>query len=147
MPDEEIVRWLDIALPHTRDDAIRFVTGAQGWWERRESAHFVIDHDGRFAGYLGVLAVEEAMRAVEIVYWIARASRNQGVATQALGQVLPWLVEEIRPERIELGMVLGNAASERVARANGFVRHEVRLGEARLDGVPADELIMEWTGA
>ena len=146
--DREVVRWLDIELPYTLADATGFIAKTADQWEQRRAAHFAIAEpaNGAFQGYLGVLAVDDGMRVVEIVYWVAATARGRSVATSALRLVLPWIVETLAPERIELGMVDGNVASASVAEANGFVLHEVAPGAATLDGAPADELLYRWRG-
>lgn len=147
--DPEIVRWLDVRLPYTIEDARRFIDRTADQWDRREGAHFVIA-DPEMAdlwGYLGVLAVERDMAVVEIVYWVAPDARGRGIATAALATVLPWITRTLTPERIELGMVDGNAASAAVADACGFVLHEILPGAGTLDGEPADERIYRWQPA
>ena len=90
-----------------------------------------------------MLDAERRMSVVEIVYWVAAGARGAGVATAAVKLVLPWIQEEIAPERIELGMTAGNEASASVAKRNGFVLRETVSGAAALDGQPADEHIYE----
>ncbi len=141
--DDEIVRWMDIGLPYTVDDAVGFIAGAGQAWEDRKGAHFVIavPGDDSLRGYLGVLDVEDAMRVVEIGYWIARESRGRGLATAALRAALDWIPDAIGPKRIELGMVEGNAASAKVAENCGFVLRDVVPGAVTIRGVELNERI------
>lgn len=143
--DAEIVRWMTIELPVTVEDAERFILDTQGAWDKREAAHFAIAEDpgGPMIGYLGVLSVEDSMRAVEIGYWVARHARAKGVARSALRLALDWIPDAIGPERIELGMAKGNEASARVAEACGFVLREVVAGGVELHGAKRDEWIFE----
>ncbi|MDJ0959834.1 MAG: GNAT family N-acetyltransferase [Acidimicrobiia bacterium] len=144
--DADVVRWLNITLPYTTDDARLFIAAADERWQERGGAHFAITSPatGAFLGYLGALDAERRMSVVEIVYWVAAPARGNGVATAALKLVLPWIQEEIAPERIELGMVAGNDASARVAERNGFVLREIVPDAATLDGGAADERIYEF---
>lgn len=143
--DAEIVRWLNIELPYARADAEAFIAKTQDQWEHRRAAHFVIADPAAndLVGYLGVLSVEEPMRVVEIVYWVAAPARGKGVGTRSLGAVIPWVEDAIAPDRIELGMIEGNAASAGVAMANGFELTAIIIGGATLDGEPANERIYE----
>ena len=147
--DPEVVRWLSIELPYTRNDAVRFVGAAAARWRERREAHFVIAAagDGRFLGYIGVLPVEAARQVVELVYWVAAAARGRGVATAAVVSVLPWVEATFAPDTIELGMVDGNEGSARVAERAGFRLAEIRSGAATLDGAVADERIYVRDGA
>ena len=137
--DPEIFRWIDIDQPYTTERATSFVGCTADDWAGRRGAHFVIDVDGEFAGYLGVLAVEPDMTVVELMYWLGATSRGRGLTTEAVQLVIPWIVEDINPDRIELGMIAGNAASARVAIESGFVFDRAIPDAARLDGHPADE--------
>ncbi len=58
-----------------------------------------------------------------------------------MAAALPWIDEVIRPERLEAGMLAGNAASASVVVANGFALEETRHGTGVLDGEPHDEEI------
>ena len=144
--DPAIVRWLDIPLPYTRDDATRFIAATPERWEARTAAHFAIvdPASDRLLGYLGVLDVADGMRIVEIAYWVAAPARGRGVAGRALYCAVAWIRETLAPDRIELGMLAGNVASARVAMRNGFVLRETLAGAGTLDGRPADEEIYEW---
>lgn len=140
--DPETVRWMAIDLPYTLQDAEGFIAGTSAAWEDRSAAHFVISApDGRFLGYLGVLSVENHMRVVELGYWVARSARGRGVATAAVGLVIDWIRTEVVPDRIELGMLVGNAASRAVAEKSGFVLEGVKPGRIDPAGNPRDEWI------
>jgi RimJ/RimL family protein N-acetyltransferase len=140
--DPEIVRWLDIGLPYTQADAEEFVVKAPRQWEEGSAAHFVVERDGSFAGYIAALGLDGTLDAVEIVYWVAKGHRGDGVAFAALAALVGWLVES-GASRIELGMTYGNGASAAVAERAGFVLREVVADAAMLDGEPADERIYE----
>ena len=144
--DPEVVRWLNIDMPYTLEDAAGFIAKVVERWEQRAGAHFVIaDADnGRYRGYLGGLDAGEAMNVVEIVYWVAAPARRRGVARRAVALALEWTLQDLAPDRIELAMVDGNEASIRVAEANGFQLREIVEGGAMLDGRPADERIYDF---
>jgi RimJ/RimL family protein N-acetyltransferase len=145
--DPEVVRWLNIDMPYTFEDAAGFIAKVVERWEQQTGAHFVIADadDGRFRGYLGVLDAGEAMNVVEIVYWVAASARRRGVARRAVALALEWILQELAPQRIQLGMVDGNEASIRVAEANGFELREIVTDGAMLDGRPADERIYDFS--
>ena len=141
--DPEIVRWMAIPLPYTIDDAQGFVETTADKWQNREAAHFVLTAGAsdQLAGYMGALAVEDGMKAVEIGYWVAADHRGRGLTLRALDLLVPWLKNTLNPQRIELGMIEGNAASARIAEKAGFVLPRVDEAAVTLDGVPTDEII------
>ena len=141
--DPDIVRWMAIDLPYTIEDARGFIASTAAAWESREAAHFVMTREGDdgLAGYMGALAVEPGMAAVEIGYWVAAAHRGEGLTLKALEVLTTWLGETIRPSRIELGMIKGNRASARIAEQAGFDLLRIDREAVTLDGVPTDEII------
>lgn len=131
-----------IDIPYELGDAEGFIAGTARAWEDGEAAHFVLaDSEDRLVGYLGVLAVEDRMRVVEVGYWVAAAERGKGIATRALSMALDWVEETIEPERIELGMLAGNDASKTVAERNGFSFDRSQPSGKKIDGSLVDEWI------
>lgn len=126
MQDPETVRWMAIELPYERADAEGFIASTAQTWDDRQAAHFAISDGERLLGYLGVLSVEDRMRVVELGYWVAAAQRGRGVATASVRLALDWIRDELKPDRIELGMLTGNEASRAVAEKCGFVFAESR---------------------
>ncbi len=145
MNDPDIVRWLDVALPYTHEDADRFIGATSSRWEEGSEAHFAVAEAGTDAlvGYLGVLPVDHTSPAFEFVYWVAPHARGGGIAGMALAAAVRWAQEALSPTRLELGMAVGNEASAAVARRCGFTLREILLDATTLDGAPADEWIFE----
>lgn len=141
MQDPDIVRWMAIDLPYELEDAERFVAGTRQAWQERTAAHLVIETEERLAGYLGVLAVEDQMRVVELGYWVVADARGRGVARAAVAQAIAWAGRVLTPERIELGMLAGNEPSRRVAERAGFVFDRTQPSGKLLDGEPVDEWV------
>lgn len=142
MQDPEIVRWLHIDLPYTPEDAHAFIAATRERWAGGRAAHFVIERNGAFCGYLGVLALGVGFEAVELVYWTMR--RGEGIATAAVRCAVEWLTGERGARLIELGMVDGNAASAAVAERAGLPAARGDRNATTLDGASADERIYEW---
>jgi RimJ/RimL family protein N-acetyltransferase len=142
MQDPETVRWMAIDLPYTIEDARGFIDGTSSAWEQRQAAHFAIaGPDDHPIGYLGVLSVEDRMSVVELGYWVAPPARRQGVATRAVGLAVEWVRDDLKPRRIELGMLSGNEPSRRVAESAGFVFEGGKPSDKIVDGEPVEEWI------
>ena len=84
------------------------------------------------------------MKVVEIVYWIGSSHRGKRLAGRALRVLVPWIIETIRPEKIELGMLEGNLASAATAESAGFVLRDIRDVADAAPGEPSRELIYEY---
>jgi [ribosomal protein S5]-alanine N-acetyltransferase len=58
--------------------------------------------------------------SVEVGYWIAEPYWNQGIATEALAAMLPFIREVLAPVRIQAHTMAPNVASARVLEKAGF---------------------------
>jgi len=103
-----------LALPFTRGDALRLIRGKGGGRDR-----FIgIWRGGALAGVIGAHLV--GVDAIEIGYWIARASQGRGYATEA-GAALVALLRRCFPERLIFAECRpDNCASWRVLEKLGF---------------------------
>jgi RimJ/RimL family protein N-acetyltransferase len=61
-------------------------------------------------------------RPYEVGYLVRTNEWGEGVATEALGLIADWLVEDARATKIMLFTHLDNGGSQRVAEKAGFVR-------------------------
>ena len=120
--DPEISRWTDaIPWPYNEDHARAWISAHPARWERGEVAPFAIAgaEDGSFLGAISLIFPEERPPAAG--YWVARWGRNRGVATAALTVITDWGFETLGIGMIALATMIGNVASERVARKAGYI--------------------------
>jgi RimJ/RimL family protein N-acetyltransferase len=99
--------------------AARYVRG----WDEGDRAGFVIRGlDGEFLGLAMLVGIEREAREAELGYCVAPTARGRGVATQAVGLLTRWGVDELDLERIELLIDVANPGSEKVAERCGYTR-------------------------
>ena len=125
--DADVAHWIPtIPHPYTAEHALAFI--------RREvlADHdaMAIEVDGRVIGGIGIGLNEHAYRAT-IGYWVAAASRGQGVCTRALRLLSRHAVEELELQRVDLITDPDNVASQRVAEKVGFQREGVLRAHLR----------------
>ncbi|MGW0803541.1 GNAT family N-acetyltransferase [Nonomuraea sp. NPDC002799] len=87
---------------------------------------------GRYAGDLDLRDLDWEHRKAEIGYAIAPWARGMGYAGEAVTAVARWLFDQHGFRRLQLQVLVTNAASQRVAEKAGFVREGV--ARAGLDG-------------
>jgi RimJ/RimL family protein N-acetyltransferase len=134
--DPEIRKWVPIPWPYLREHARGFVREAeQGWADATHGTLAIVDASSdRLLGAIGLTPIEHR---VSIGYWIVRAERGRGVATDAVRLLARWALLWLEVPRVELYHFVGNDPSGRVAMKAGFRREGVlRLyvqfrGEAR----------------
>lgn len=88
-------------------------------------AFAIVDDAGGFLGVAVAPRIDRETRTAELGYITAPEARGRGVATEALRQLTEWAFAELRMERLELLISVGNPASKRVAERVGYVREGV----------------------
>ena len=122
--DPEIQRWTTLPAPFTRADADLLVEEAALRWRDGIVAELVVLEDGRLVGATH-LAFHADWRA-SVAYWLAPEARGRGIATRAVRLLLRWAFETFDDlVRVELWSMVGNEASDGVARRLGFVEEGI----------------------
>lgn len=122
--DPEILRWTTLPVPFTREEADRLVEEADRRWQDGTVVELAIVREGRMLGAVH-LAFYADWRA-SVAYWLASEARGSGVATRAVRLVVRWGFETFDAlVRVELWSIVGNEASDAVARRAGFVEEDL----------------------
>lgn len=103
-----------------------------------ERKNFAIEVDGVPVGNVGVSKIEPHHGTAWISYFVSAGARGRGYATRAVTAAGHWALTELDLFRLELGYRTNNPASEKVARAAGFIvegveRSRHRYGDERYD--------------
>lgn len=131
--DPEIPRWTDLPDPFTSESALAVLEDAARAWYDGTVAELAIVDGGRMVGATH-LAFYSDWRG-SVAYWLAAEARGRGLATRAVRLVTRWGFETFESlERIELWSIVGNEASDAVARRAGFVEEGVLRSRFQLRG-------------
>jgi RimJ/RimL family protein N-acetyltransferase len=119
LADVEGLRWSrSLAGVRSVDDARRWLAGRSGPdrvdWAVRDPA------TGRLIGRTSLHRIVDGLPSGEVGYGVHPAHRGRGVASAAVGTVLPWAFAELGLRRVELVHDVANTASCRVATRCGF---------------------------
>ncbi len=146
--DPEIRRWIPmIPVPYTEADARRYVLMTLQAWHDGGSFEFAIVDaaDDHLLGSIGLHRGPNTRRDA-IGYWVAPASRRQGVASRAVRLAVTWGFEHLAIERLALWTLPGNVASQGVAEKAGFRKEGlVRNWEADREDRPVDAVMFSMT--
>ncbi len=140
--DAEIQRWTMVPKPYSRTDAQEFVKTSS-----IEQSKFVIVDAATQLG-LGTIAlhsVNDETGEASAGYWVARWARRQGVATQALQQLVVHARTFNGASAVTLEISPGNVASRGTAAKSGFIVVRTRLGSCHDGETPTDGLIYSLT--
>lgn len=131
--DPEVPRWTTLPSPYLREHAEDFVQRAATWWAEGTELTWGVRRDGRWIGMIGLHRVVPSGSA-EIGYWMAAPARGKGLLTEAATAVIDFAFaqEGAALARLEWRAVVGNIASARAARSQGF-RYEGLLRQGLAD--------------
>jgi RimJ/RimL family protein N-acetyltransferase len=126
-------------------------------WTRMEQAHArvatILDERARGAvfvwavadagsdqliGSIAAFSVDRAQARAEVGYSLHADWHGRGLASEALGAVLAFLIDDLGLERIEADIDPRNAASCRLAERLGFVREGLLRERWRVNGETCD---------
>lgn len=122
--DPEILRWTAFPDPFTRATAERLLEDADARWRDGTVLELAIVEGDRVIGATH-LAFHDDWRA-SVAYWVAAEARGRGVATRAARLLLAWAFDAFHDlVRVELWSIVGNEASDAVARRLGFAEEGI----------------------
>ena len=114
----------------------------------RTNFHWAICLDGSVIG--GVRLTLERSGSGTLGYGLGTEHWGQGIATEAVREVVRYAFEELRLHRVQAWVFANNAASQRVLEKVGFsyegvLREKVAWGDTRVDDKVFGLLRHEWT--
>jgi [ribosomal protein S5]-alanine N-acetyltransferase len=126
--------------PYTLDHAVDFIARQRA---EAEVTSLAIEVDGVIAGGIGWFPGTDIQRiSAELGYWIAVPFWGSGLATEAVGLVVPALFDRVPLlHRLFAVVASNNPASTRVLERNGFVCEGVMRQHSMKDGVIGDSLL------
>jgi RimJ/RimL family protein N-acetyltransferase len=121
-------------------------TDAKDWLAKMATAspivNFAIDVDGTAVGGLGLILNSDVyIYSAEIGYWLGEPFWNQGIATEAIRQMIEYCYYYFDIVRIYAEVFETNKASMRVLEKNGFYLEGVRRKAVFKNSVLMDDFI------
>ena len=116
--DEEMLRWLPVPSPFTRDDAVALVARTTRGREEGTGMLTVLEAGGRLVGSAG-LHFPQTLLGPMVGYWVAPWARGQGYAVEATAALAEWAFRH-GANRVHLMADVANVPSQEVARRAGF---------------------------
>jgi RimJ/RimL family protein N-acetyltransferase len=141
--DPEITVGTSVPTPYTEAAGDAWLTRQHAQREQRTGISLAIAEVGtdRALGYVGVSGIVWRHLRGSLGYWVAAARRGQGIASAAVGLLVPWVFSGLGLVRVEALVALDNQASRRVLEANGFEREGVLRSYYELQGVWSDMIV------
>jgi ribosomal-protein-alanine N-acetyltransferase len=132
--------------PFEPDRGERFYT-VEGQLERlgQEDKHVFAILDGEeIAGTVTLSnVVRGPLQSANLGYWVAEKANGRGLATKAVGMVIPVAFGELGLHRLEAGTLVDNLASRRVLENNGFEEIGIARGYLHIGGKWRDHMLFQ----
>jgi len=137
--DPEIARWVTIAQPFLPSDAEALIQNGLAMWREGTGAAFAIV-DGATDQLLGaVTRFGPDGHQATFGLWLAPRARGRGVGTRSLRLVSDWTFATTAAIRLDVFIMVGNEASDRMVERAGFRREGVlRAWDLHHGDVPVD---------
>jgi RimJ/RimL family protein N-acetyltransferase len=125
--------------PYTIDDARRFIGQATG---PAPGLLLAIEIDGIVAGGIGIHPLADVYRkTAEIGYWLAVPYRGRGIATAAVGALVPLAFARFAIHRLQRIRDWSSDVCSSDLEKNGFTREAVHQKAVVKNGVVMDEVL------
>jgi RimJ/RimL family protein N-acetyltransferase len=126
LADPDVLRFTRIPVPPPPDFGRSWVARyEEGRRDGSKEAFAAVDGDGRFLGLGLAPTINREDSEAELGYLVAPAARGRGVATELLGRLTAWAIDEQGIQRVYLIVAVDNPASQKVAERCGYVREGV----------------------
>lgn len=124
--NRKIADGLRDSFPHpfTHQHAEEYITSLI---ENNPQTDFVIEEDGVFAGRIALDLKDDIYRTTaEIGYWIAEPFWGKGIATEAIGLMVAYVMQHFDRVRLFAVCFESNTGSRKALEKNGFVLEAIR---------------------
>jgi ribosomal-protein-alanine N-acetyltransferase len=141
-------RWSEADLSH-RVYSSRLKRGREEAKAGTDYSFFIfLRQDGREVLVGGVTLSNIRRRAAQFVnlgYWMGREHAGQGLMTEAVGMIVPFVFETLGLHRIHAAFLPDNVASRRVLEKNGFKEEGFAENYLQIDGKWCDHVLFGLT--
>lgn len=108
---------------YSEQEAELWVAGRITAWQEGRGYSFVIEDalDGRLLGSVGLGVIQDLyLNQANVGYWVRRSAAGRGAVTAAVRLASQFAFETLQLSRLEIGALVENQASRRVAEKAGY---------------------------
>lgn len=121
--------WVD--RMQTVDDFRSFLQGAMNRMAEKQEVSYMIIHEGKVVGRIGLYYLNHQNRTGSVGYWLGEAFQGKGLITQACQEIISEGFTRLGLNRIEIKCATGNTKSQAVPERLKFTKEGV-LRQAEL---------------
>lgn len=121
--------WVDFM--QSAENFRNFIKGAQQRMADKQEVSYMIIHDGKVAGRVGLYYLDHQNKIGSIGYWLGEAFQGKGIVTKACQEVIEHGFTQLGLNRIEIKCATGNVKSQAVPERLCFIKEGI-LRQAEL---------------
>jgi ribosomal-protein-serine acetyltransferase len=131
----EFVRWAPWCRPDYRmSDSLAFIERQLLAWSSGTAYSFALFTGGDFVGGCGLNQIQPIHGYANLGYWVRRSAWGRNIAVQAVTEVAGYAFTQLKLNRVELVIPVGNHRSVRVAEKAGAVHEGVLRNRLLIQG-------------
>lgn len=115
--------WVDYM--QSVDNFRSFINGAKQRMADKQEVSFMIFHEGKVAGRIGLYYLDHQNKIANIGYWLGKEFEGKGLVTQACQEIIRLGFTELGLNRIEVKCATGNVKSQAIPERLGFTKEGV----------------------
>lgn len=135
-----LLEWM-VWADEGREDVANFVKSALQDFATGESYQVGIWYQGKMAGSIGLQARNRMFNKMEMGYWISEDLQGNGLVTRSCRALLDFAFDEIKLNRLEIHVAVGNDRSAAIPERLGFTQEGVLRGMGWRAGKHVDLII------
>jgi ribosomal-protein-serine acetyltransferase len=115
-------------------------------WEKGEEYNFAISYNNgsSYLGGCGLNVIDRGCGMANLGYWVRTSQTNKGIATAATLLLAQFAFNELKLNRVELTIAVGNQASLRVADKAGATREGILRNRVVKNDAPCDAVVFSF---
>src|SRR5687767_12985659 len=121
--------WVDFM--QSADNFRNFIQGAKQRMADMQEVSYMIIHEGKVAGRVGLYYLDYQNKIANIGYWLGEEFQGKGLVTQACQEMLKQGFTELGLNRIEIKCATENQKSQAIPERLGFTKEGI-LRQAEL---------------
>ncbi len=140
----EMQSWMPWCHPgYSAKESATWVKSSQQAWKKGTAYEFAIldKASGAYLGGCGLNWLNPAYKLANLGYWVRSSQTRRGVATEAARLLARFGFRELRLNRIEIVVAVGNLPSQRVAEKAGARREGILRNRLEVAGQPTEAIM------
>ncbi len=140
----EMQPWMPWCHPgYSQRESEHWIKSSQQAWKRGLAYEFAIldKASGAYLGGCGLNQLNPAYKLANLGYWVRSSQTRRGVASEAARLLARFGFRELKLNRIEIVVAVGNLPSQRTAEKVGARREGILRNRLELGGQPADAVM------